>query len=127
MRRTQGGMTLTSFIIVAAVVGFFLFIGMKLFPMYQEFYSVKSSLKGIAAEPDIANQDPSMIRDKFFKRMDVNFSSSVKPENFRIEDKGNGQTMYVNYEVRIPLVYNLDIVGKFDAEQPLGPGGGGSN
>lgn len=126
MRRNQGGMTLTSFVMVAAVVGFFLFIGMKLFPMYQEFYSVKSALKGMAAEPDIANQDVGAIKDKFFKRMDINYSTNVKPENVRIENKGNGQTVYVSYEVRVPMVYNLDIVGKFDAEQALGSGGGGN-
>lgn len=32
---TQRGMTLTSFLTVLIVVGFFLYIGMKLFPMYQ--------------------------------------------------------------------------------------------
>ena len=126
MRRNQGGMTLTSFVIVAAVVGFFLFIGMKLFPMYQEFYSVKSALKGLAGEANIANQDVGAIKDKFFKRMDINYSTNVKPENVHVENKGNGQTIYVSYEVRVPMVYNLDIVGKFDAEQPLSGGGGGN-
>lgn len=123
MRRNQSGMTLISFVMVAAVVGFFLFIGMKLFPMYQEFFAVKSALKGMASEGGIGNQDVGAIKDKFFKRMDINFSTNVKPENVRIENKGNGQTIYVSYEVRVPMVYNLDIVGKFDAEQALGGGG----
>ncbi|KOB35202.1 membrane protein, partial [Xanthomonas arboricola] len=34
MKRKQSGMTLTSFVVVLAVVGFALYIGMKLFPMY---------------------------------------------------------------------------------------------
>ena len=44
MRRRQGGITLIGFLIVAAVVGFFIFIGIKLFPMYSEYYAVKSAL-----------------------------------------------------------------------------------
>ena len=36
MKRTQRGMTLISFIIVLAVVGVFVYMGMKLLPMYSE-------------------------------------------------------------------------------------------
>lgn len=121
MRRNQSGMTLISFAIVASVVGFFLFIAMKLFPMYQEYFSVKSAMKGLAAEAGIANEQPAQIKEKFFKRLYISYSSNVKPQHVKIENKGSGQgqVMYVNYEVRVPLVYNLDAVGKFSAEQAL--------
>lgn len=125
MRRNQSGMTLISFVVVAAVVGFFLFIAMKLFPMYQEFFAVKSAMKGIATEMAGAKESPAQIKEKFFKRLYINYSNNVKPEHVRIENKGSGQTMYVNYEVRVPMLYNIDAVGKFSAEQPLG--GSGSN
>ncbi len=119
MRRNQSGMTLISFVVVAAVVGFFLFIAMKLFPMYQEFFAVKSAMKGIAAEPGVANESPAQIKEKFFKRLYIDYSNNVKPENVRIDKSSGGQTMYVNYEVRVPMLYNIDAVGKFSAEQPL--------
>ena len=123
MRRNQSGMTLISFVIVAAVVGFFLFIAMKLFPMYQEFFAVKSAMKGIANEMAGANESPAQIKEKFFKRLYIDYSNNVKPEHVRIENKNGGQTMYVNYEVRVPMLYNIDAVGKFSAEQPLGGSG----
>ncbi|MFZ5638422.1 MAG: DUF4845 domain-containing protein [Pseudomonadota bacterium] len=119
MRRNQSGMTLISFVVVAAVVGFFLFIGMKLFPMYQEFFAVKSAMKGLANEAGIANEQPAQIKEKFFKRLYISYSNNVRPEHVKIENKGNGQIMYVNYEVRVPLLYNIDAVGKFSAEQSL--------
>lgn len=121
MRRNQSGMTLISFVIVAAVVGFFLFIAMKLFPMYQEYFAVKSAMKGLAAEAGIANEQPAQIKEKFFKRLYISYSENVKPQHVKVENKGSGQgqVMYVNYEVRVPLMYNLDAVGKFSAEQPL--------
>ena len=53
MKRNQSGMTLLGFLLVLVVVGFAAFIAMRLFPMYQEFYAVKSSLKGVAAEPGV--------------------------------------------------------------------------
>ena len=43
MKRTQSGITLIGFVVVLAVVGLFAYVGMKLFPMYSEFYGVKSA------------------------------------------------------------------------------------
>src|SRR3546814_9328069 len=69
MKRTQRGMTLMSFIIVLAVVGFAAYIGMKLFSMYSEYYSVRQELKGLQAEPGIAKQDPAKIKKLFFRQI----------------------------------------------------------
>lgn len=79
MKRKQSGMTLTSFVVVLAVVGFALYLGMKLFPMYQEYYAVRTSMKGLANEAGSADMDPSKLQDMFFKRLDINSSESVKP------------------------------------------------
>ncbi|TXH73619.1 MAG: DUF4845 domain-containing protein [Lysobacteraceae bacterium] len=119
MRRNQKGMTLLSFIIVMAVVGFFLYIVMKLFPMYNEYFSVKTALKGVASEPEITNKDPAQIKDMLFRRLYVSYSSNVKPEHVRVENDGSGLKVYVNYEVRESLVGNLDVVGRFSAMQDL--------
>ncbi len=119
MRRKQGGITLIGFVIVAAVVGFFLYIGAKLFPMYSEYYAVKSALKSLAAEDGVGKYDPGKIQDLFFRRLYMSYSSNVKKDNFKIQRVDNGWQIDVNYEVRKPLVANLDVVGRFDASQQL--------
>lgn len=115
----QGGMTLMSFLVVLAVVGFAAYIGMKLFPMYQEYYSVRTAAKGLANEPGVGDMDPAKIESLFFKRLYINYSENVKAENVKIERMDNGWKMKVNYEVRRPLVGNLDVVGVFDITQNL--------
>jgi hypothetical protein len=118
--RKQQGMTLMSFVVVASVVGFFLYIAAKLFPMYNEYYSVRSALKGIANESGVAQKDPAQIEDMFFKRMYINYASgNIKPEHVAIERAGGGLIIKVNYESRTSLVGNLDAVGRFSAEQSL--------
>ncbi|MEA5668860.1 MAG: DUF4845 domain-containing protein [Stenotrophomonas sp.] len=117
MKHKQGGMTLLSFVMVLAVVGFALFIGMKLFPMYQEFYAVKTSMAALAKEP--GSGDPTRAREMFFKRMDLNYSESVKPGDLKFDRAGGGMRMTVDYEVRRPLVGNLDIVAHFEHSQDL--------
>lgn len=119
MKRTQSGITLIGFLVVLAVAGFFAYVGMKLFPMYQEFYSVKSALKGLSNEPGIATADPAKIQDLFFRRLYINYSDNVKPENVKLSRGDRGWKMEVNYEVRKPMIYNIDVVGKFNAVQEL--------
>ena len=119
MKRTQRGITLLGFIIVLAVVGFFAYVGMKLFPMYSEYYSVKSALKGLANEPGIAGSDPARIQDLFFRRPYISYSENVKPEHVKLKRVGAGWQMDVKYEVRKPVIANLDVVGKFESTQML--------
>jgi Tfp pilus assembly protein PilE len=119
MRRNQSGMTLISFVIVAAVVGTALYIAMKLFPMYQEFYAVKSAAKSLAAEPGIANEQPAQVKEKLFKRFNIGYVNSVKPEHVKIDLVGSNKVMHINYEVRETMIGNLDAVGRFVVDQPL--------
>jgi len=116
---TQRGMTLTSFLTVLIVVGFFLYIGMKLCPMYQEYYAVRSARKSLANEPGVGSMEPARIQDLFFKRLYINYSDNVKPANVKFDRRDNGWTLKVNYEVRRQLIGNLDVVGKFDSSQDL--------
>lgn len=119
MKRNQGGMTLIGFIVVLSVVGLFAYIGMKLFPMYSEFFSVKTALRGLANEPGIADRDPAKIQDLFFRRLYISYSENVKPENVKLQRTDHGWRMDVNYEIRKPIISNLDVVGKFSATQDL--------
>lgn len=121
MKHKQAGMTLTSFLMVLAVVGFGLYIGMKLFPMYQEFYSVKVAMKSMANE-STGEFNPSTATQAFFKRMDMNYSDSVKRDNIKFERTDGGWRMNVAYEVRKPLIGNLDIVGNFTNSQDFTSG-----
>lgn len=119
MKNSQRGITLLGFIIVLAVVGLFAYVGMKLFPMYSEYYSVRSAMKGLANEPGIANTEPRKIQDLFFRRLYISYSENVKPEHVKLKRVGAGWQMDVKYEVRKELIGNLDVVGKFESTQML--------
>ena len=124
MQRKQSGLSLIGFLVVLAVGSFFVYCGMKLVPMYTEFYAVKQSLKGVAEEPGAGTMDASRIKDLFFRRLYINYSENVKPEHLKIERTDSGFKATVNYEVRKPLLYNLDVVGKFHTEQAVTRGAG---
>ena len=122
--KSQRGMTLVSFVVVLAVVGFAAYIAMKLFPMYQEYYAVRTAAKSLAGEPGVGDMDPYKIQEMFFRRLYISYSKNVKRENVKIDRIEGGWNMKVNYEIRKPLVGNLDVVGVFDVTQDLTRQGG---
>jgi len=119
----QSGLTLISFIIVLIVVGFFAFIGMKLFPIYSEYYGVVRAMKTVQAKPGVAKMTPDRIWDLFSRSLYINYNKSVKRSHFSLTRK-NGFKMRVAYEVREPLIFNLDVVAKFDNTVDLRNSGG---
>ena len=71
------------------------------------------------SEPGITDNDPAKIKDLLFRRLDISYADNVKPENVKIVRKDAGYLMTVDYEVRKPLIANIDVVGKFHADQEL--------
>ena len=121
MKKTQAGMSLTGFLLGLALVGFVLYLGMKLIPMYQEYWSVKKALQSVAQD-DAVPADPVSVRQALAKYFDVGYVGSVKPESIKVERVGDASMISVEYEVRRPFIHNLDIVGKFSASAEKHPG-----
>lgn len=119
----QSGMTLLGFAFVLAIAGFFAFLIMRLFPVYSEYYSVVSDMKGLAAEQGVATMSPERVREMLNRRFYISYVESVKPEHIKIT-RNNGYNLTIKYEVRRPLLYNLDFVAMFDKTVELSRQGG---
>ena len=119
MKRTQGGMTMLGFLITLSVVILFIFCGMKIVPMYIEYYSVKKMLAAISNNPEAANSSKDQIRKMFGRSLEIDYVKIITPEMLKIETTDSGYNLVVDYERREELVANLDVVGKFRAEQAV--------
>ncbi len=117
--RKQEGMSLVGFLIVLAMVVFMAYLGMRIVPIYLEFYSVRQAMEGLAREPGSANYSPFDIKDKFINRLYVSYSDgNVGAENIKIV-RNNGVWLQVRYEVRKPIMGNLDVIASFDERAML--------
>ena len=119
MKRKQGGMTMLGFLITLSVVILFIFCGMKIVPMYIEYYSVKKMLATISGNPEAASASKDKIRGLFAKSLQIDYVKIITPEMLKIETTDSGYNLVVDYERREELVANLDVVGKFRAEQAV--------
>jgi Tfp pilus assembly protein PilE len=114
MVRKQQGITLMSFVIVLIVVGFFAMIVMKLFPMYSEYNNLKGVMTAFAASPGSARLTPAQAFADLERRFNIAYVESVKREHVKITRTGNKSQLNITYEVRKPMIGNLDVVAHFD-------------
>lgn len=122
----QRGITLIGFIMLLAVIGVFLFVGFKLFPVYSEYYSAVTDLNAVCRESDAPNASLQEMRSKLDRRFNISYVSSIDTKkDIKIIKEGDMKLLNINYEVRRPLIYNLDFVAKFDVTEPMVGGGTG--
>lgn len=118
-RKTQTGMSFPALLLAVVVVGFAVLTGLKLFPMYSGYFTVKQSAKSLAAEPGVGEMGAGKVQELFFKRLSTSYNETVKREHVDLKKTGTGWLLVVDYEQRKPWVGNLDIVAHFHIEQPL--------
>jgi len=114
----QRGMTLIGFIIILSFVLFFVYIGIKLVPIYLNHWSVASEVRAIAQEPGSANTPPNTIRRNLTSRLHLSYVDHVDAENISIE-QGRERLLIVDYQVETHLIANIDAVLSFRTEEPM--------
>jgi hypothetical protein len=51
--------------------------------------------------------------------MIIDYAESYRAEFVRVQREGNQAVLVLNYEIRKPLIYNLDFVAKFNHSAPI--------
>lgn len=117
MPARQQGLTFFSFLIVLAVVGFLLFLGMRVGPVYLEYFTIRQAMNSVAAEAEAV--DLATMRSAMDRRMQIDYASSFDRNALHIQRQGEAVSLVITYEVRRPLLYNLDFVASFEHAAPL--------
>ena len=120
MRSKQRGITLIGFVLVMIIVAMVAMIAMNLVPVYQEAFAVKTAMNGLASQPGADKMEIVEAQKALQKRFDIDYVESVLAKEAKLERKDGGLQLILNYEVRKPLVYNLDFVAKFDNQVTMG-------
>lgn len=121
MKDKQSGVTLIGMLIIIMVVGFFVYMGMKLIPAYTEYMGVVKAMNNVASS-GATGRSLDEIRRDLLRRMDFQYvdDATVKPTDITI-DRGSGgaSTLKVSYSKDIPFLYNIDFLVSFEKSVPL--------
>ncbi len=110
LKKAQG-VTLIGFVFILAVLGFFLYAGMQIGPVYMDHFSVVKAMKAEALES--AGKTPGDIKKGMESRLNISYVDHVQGSDFKVV-RGNGRELKVKYEVKKPFFYNLSFVMEFE-------------
>jgi len=102
------------FIALIAVIIISVLLLLKLFPVYMEHFNVTTSLNSLSNENDIKSLKKGAIKELLQRRFSINDVKNVGKEHIVIEKTKTGMTIDITYEVRKPLVGNIDLVIHFN-------------
>ena len=121
MKSKQSGVTLIGFLFIIIIVGFFAYTAMKLFPSYSEAMGVSKAMNQIATAGTNGKTLDDIRRDLMFK---LGFQyvddATIKPSDITIKrDASGANTLNVDYDKKIPFMYNIDFLLHFNKSVPL--------
>lgn len=113
MLRRQRGATFLGMLIIFAIVGFALYGGIRLTPVYLEYMAIVRALQQTAKE-DAEATTPQELRTSLDRRWTVEDIKSIDPKDVEIKRTNTGFTMRASYDRKVPFVGNVSLLAHFD-------------
>lgn len=119
--RHQGGMTFISWVFVLAIFGFFVLLGLKLFPIYSTNYSVRQAMESVGKEPGVGDKSNTQVMDMLESRLYMNYVRDLPKDAIKIKRDTDGRrVLEANYEVREKIMFNVDVMVAFNHKHGIG-------
>lgn len=112
--KLQQGITLPGVAFILLLIGFTAFTVLKLFPVYMENFSIRSSLESIEQEAAKEYMGVNSVRTVVFRRFEMNNVTQVGPDDVSVTRDGQTYNIDVDYEVRIPYIKNISLIISFN-------------
>ena len=126
LNKQQAGMSTIVLIVIIGLFGYAIFMGIKIAPVYMEYFSIKSAVDGLADEMKSRKMSKAQYMDLMRRRLDINYvnvnelkpsrdgCAKTKKDVFHYKAAKKAVELGVNYEKRVPMVANIDFLLSFD-------------
>lgn len=111
-RRNQHGMSLTSGLLLLAVVGFFLTAAFKIGPLFLDNSFVSAAVASLKHE-DIHGMTDRAIKGKLSSQFDINNIRGIHADQIKIKRERTKTLVTLDYEKRVNFMGNVDVVVAF--------------
>ncbi len=110
----QRGLTALSMLVILLVAVFFGTCAIKVGPLYIDNMSIQRSVESVVDEATTGNMSIAEMKGKLSKLFQVNMTEALDVKSIKITRKSGVTTVDARYERRIALMFNIDVVIKFD-------------
>lgn len=119
-RREQGGLSILSTLIVGGFIAAALILGLKLVPVFTEYFAAKKAFNSV-----IKNTDPqvpaTVFRQAFSKYAQIDDISSIDAQTIVVTKDSGRASMSADYQRTVPLFANVSLVFDFSVASDGAP------
>ena len=117
MRNRQQGMTFIGWVMALMILGFFVLIGLKLTPVYLEYFAVQRQLTSLEEEAGLVKKSAGQVKRLLLRRFSIDDVKSISPGQIKIAKKDRHIKIQVTWQVRTPMMGNVDALVSFDEKR----------
>jgi hypothetical protein len=110
----QRGLGIIQWAVIISVAGLLGLCAFRLVPIYLDHITIRQVVKNAALDPASQEMTASEIRKSMQGAFLTNRIETIDLRDIKFKTERNVIIMDARYEVRVPLIYNIDAVVKFD-------------
>jgi hypothetical protein len=112
--KRQAGMGVGGWLMLLMIIGTVMTLASQIVPVYADHNTMESILDGMATENGLGQKGDEDLRKIIKSRFKLNNIRDFDiKENLVINRTSNGVEIVLAYEVRMPLVKNMDMIATF--------------
>jgi hypothetical protein len=126
MIRKQRGVTAIGWMVILALIAFFVLLALRLFPLYNEKMTTITAMNSIASRPDAAKLSNKDVVKYFLRNVQVGgsqrFDDKYAKDHVKVvkpKKKGDPKLLVVNFEVRNEFFQDVKFVLEFNRSVEL--------
>ena len=96
------------------LLGFAVFNGLKLFPVYAEAATIESAVTSLENDRLASYTGPMSVKTALFRRMAINNVTFLARDDVSVVRENENFIVDAVYEVRIPYFKNIDLLFSFE-------------
>ena len=113
----ERGITAIGLIILITFVGLFVYAGIRLVPLYVEYFAVVKAIDGLKSDADAG---AAAMKVALEKRFDIEDVRSLSYKDVEIRKEGGHWTVHAEYDAQAPFIANIGFIVHFDKTVSLG-------
>tara|TARA_R110001592_G_scaffold173980_10_gene412768 strand:- start:420 stop:791 length:372 start_codon:yes stop_codon:yes gene_type:complete len=114
MKAKQAGIGMIPTVLILGTVIIFATVGVKLMPIYVDYWTLTRILEDVASEDRDSDPTPAGVRRDISGRFLTNRVEAISLRDIKISNDKKGVVIDARYEKRTPLIFNIDAVVRFD-------------
>ncbi|RLA36468.1 MAG: hypothetical protein DRR03_03970, partial [Gammaproteobacteria bacterium] len=100
-------MTFIGWVMALMILGFFVLIGLKLTPVYLEYFAVQRQLTSLEEEAGLVKKSAGQVKRLLLRRFSIDDVDSIAPGQSKIAKKDRHIKIQVTWQVRTPMMGNV--------------------